>query len=88
MLRQGHDAAPGLDIMLLKPQFLSVPEQAARPARQHRPVQYMYHSSHSMLQFLPQKLAEWIANNYAVELNVPPRLTRQNPGAQRRSIEF
>ena len=43
--------------MLLKPQFLSVSEQAARPARQHRPVQYMYHSSHSMLQFLPQKLA-------------------------------
>jgi hypothetical protein len=26
-----------------------------------------------MLQFLPQKLAEWIANNYAEELNVPPR---------------
>jgi hypothetical protein len=65
--------------MLLKPQFLSVPEQAARPARQHRPVQYMYHSSHSMLQFLPQKLAEWIANNYAVELNVPPRLDPSKP---------
>ncbi len=26
-----------------------------------------------MLQFLPQKLAEWIANNYAEEFNVPPR---------------
>ena len=26
-----------------------------------------------MLQFLPQKLAEWIANNYAEELNVPLR---------------
>ena len=74
MLRQGHDGAPGLDIMLLKPQFLSVSEQAAHHARQHRPVQNMYRSSHSLLQFLPQKLAEWIANNYAVELNVPPRL--------------
>jgi len=65
--------------MLLKPQFLSVSEQAAHPARQHRPVQNMYRSSHSMLQFLPQKLAEWIANNYAVELNVPPRLDPSKP---------
>ena len=88
MLRQGHDSAPGLDIMLLKQQFLSVSVQGANPARQHPPVEYMYCSRHPMLQFLPQKLAEWIANNYAVELNVPPRLTRQNPGAQRRSIEF
>ena len=32
-----------------------------------------------MLQFLPQKLAEWIANNYAVELNVPPRLDPSKP---------
>jgi hypothetical protein len=60
--------------MLLKLQFLSVSEQAAHPARQHHPVQNMYRSSHSLLQFPPQKLAEWIANNYAVELNVPPRL--------------
>jgi len=74
--------------MLLKPQFLSVSQKAAGPARQDGPVQNMYRSSHLLLQFLPQKLAEWIANNYAVELNVPPRLTRQNPGAQRRSIEF
>ena len=29
--------------------------------------------SHPMLQFLPKKLAEWIANNYAEELNVPLR---------------
>jgi hypothetical protein len=65
--------------MLLKPQFLSVSEQAAHPARQHRPVQYTCRSSHSMLQFHPQKLAEWIANNYAVELNVPPRLDPSKP---------
>jgi hypothetical protein len=65
--------------MLLKQQFLTVSGQAAHPARQHRPVQYMYRSSHSMLQFLTQKLAEWIANNYAVELNVPPRLDPSKP---------
>jgi hypothetical protein len=73
MLRQGHDSAPGLDIMLLKQQFLSVSGQPANPARQHPPVEYMYRSSHPMLQFLPQKSAETIANNYAEELNVPPR---------------
>ncbi len=75
MLRQGHDSAPGIDILLLKQQYLSVSGQAANPARQHPPqaVEYLYRSSHPMLQFLPQKLAEWIANNYFEELNVPPR---------------
>ena len=70
MLRRGHESAQGLDIMLLKQQFLSVSGQAAR---QHPHVEYVYRSSHPMLQFLPQKLAEWIAHNYAAELNVPPR---------------
>ena len=49
------------------------------PARQHPPVEYVYRSSHPMLQFLPQKLAEWIANNYAEELNVPPRPDQTQP---------
>ena len=65
MLHQGHDSAPGLDIMLLKQQFLGVSAQPANPARQHPPIEFVYRSSHPMLQFLPQKLAEWIANNYA-----------------------
>ena len=78
MLRQGH-SAPGLDIMLLKQQFLRVSGQAANPARQHPPVEYVYRSSHPMLQFLPQKLAEWIANNYAEELNVPLRPDLSQP---------
>jgi hypothetical protein len=34
---QGHDSAPGLDIMLLKQQQFSVSGQAADPARQHPP---------------------------------------------------
>ncbi len=70
---QGHDSAPGLNIMLLKQQHLSVSGQAADPARQHPPVEYVYRSSHPLLQFLPQKLSFQIANNYAVELNMPPR---------------
>ncbi len=57
IFRQGHDSAPGLDIMLLTQQFLTVSGQAASPARQHPPVEYMYRSSHPLLQFLPQKLA-------------------------------
>jgi hypothetical protein len=80
ILRQGHDTAPGLDSMLLKQQFLTVSGQAANPARQHPPVEYMYRSSHPLLQFLPQKLAEWIANNYAEELNV---LSRPDPSKPR-----
>ncbi len=79
MLCQGHDSAPALDIMLLKPQLLSVSGQAADPARQHQTTTYMYRTSHPMLQFLPQKLAEWIANNYAEELNVPLRPDTTQP---------
>jgi hypothetical protein len=53
--------------------------QAAKLARQHPPVEYVYLHSHPILKFLPQKLAEWIANNYAEELNVPPRLDQSKP---------
>ena len=79
MLGQGHDSTPGLDIMLLKQHLLSVSRQAANLARQHPPVIYVYSTSHPMLQFLPQKLAEWIANNYAEELNVPLRPDLSQP---------
>ncbi len=51
--------------MLLTQQHFSLSGQAADPARQHPPVEYVYSSSHPRLQFLPQKLAEWIANYYA-----------------------
>ena len=53
MLHQGHDSAPGLDIMVLKLQFISVSAQPANPARQHPPIEFAYRSSHPMLQFLP-----------------------------------
>ncbi len=65
--------------MLLEQQLLSVSGQAANPARQHPFVEYMYLSSHPLLQFLPQILAEWLANNYAEELNVPPRTDPSKP---------
>jgi hypothetical protein len=40
MLHQGHDSAPGLDIMVLKLQFISVSAQPADPARQHPPIEF------------------------------------------------
>jgi hypothetical protein len=39
---QGHDSAPGLEIMLQKQQHLSVSGQAANQARQHPPVEYVF----------------------------------------------
>ncbi len=77
----GHDLAPGGDIMLLEQQHFSVSGQAAFQARHPPPVEYVYRRSHPLLQFLPQKLelAEWIANNYAAELNVPPRPDPSRP---------
>ena len=80
LFSQEHDSAPGLEIMLLKQQHLSVSRQAADPARQHPPVEYVYRRSHPLLQFLHQKLAEWLANIYdAAELNVPPRPDQSRP---------
>jgi hypothetical protein len=38
--------------------------------------------------FFPRYWLSGFANNYAEELNVPPRTNRQNPGVQPRSIEF
>ena len=40
MLHKGHDSAPGLDIMVLKLQFISVSAQPADPARQHPPIEF------------------------------------------------
>jgi hypothetical protein len=45
---QGHDLAPGLDIMLPKQQHFSVSGQAADQARQHPPVEYVYRRSHPL----------------------------------------
>jgi hypothetical protein len=79
--------------MLLKQQHFSVSGQAANPARQHPPLEYVYRHSHPLLQFLPQKLAVWIANYYAVVTMLGSwmclqDLTSQDTGVQPHSMEF
>jgi hypothetical protein len=65
---QGFHGAPSLDVMLLKPQVFS-----ASGANQNREqtFQYAYRQHHPLLQFLPLKLAEWLAKNMSDELNLP-----------------
>ncbi len=42
MLFQAQSSAPGLDIKLMKQQFLSMSGQVSHPERQHPPVEYMF----------------------------------------------
>ena len=65
---QGFHEAPSLDVMLLKQQVFS-----ASGANQNREptFQYAYRQHHPLLQYLPQKLAEWLAKNMSEELNLP-----------------
>ncbi len=65
---QGINAAPSLDVMLLKPQVFSA---SGANQNRERTFQYAYRQHHPLLQFLPQKLAEWLANNMSQELNLP-----------------
>ena len=51
--------------MLLMQQNLAGPGMPA--------VEIVYRRMHPLLQFLPQKLAEWIAKNWGDELNRPAR---------------
>ena len=78
-IRLGYDSALGLDIMLLKQQVLNVSSQASTSGSQAPPVQNIYRSSHPLLQFFPQKLAEWISNNLAEELRLPPKPSQLEP---------
>ena len=65
MFCQVSDSAPHLDVMLLKQQDLSAPGLPA--------IEYVYRQMHPLLQFLPQKLAEWIDKNVGDKLNLPAR---------------
>ena len=65
MFCQASVSAPHLDVMLLKQQNLS---PAGLPA-----IEYVYRQMHPLLQFLAQKLAEWIDKNLGDELNLPAR---------------
>ena len=62
-MQQGNYGAPQLDVMFLKQLSLSGPGMPA--------IKYLYRRTHPLLQFLPQKLAEWIAENLGDRLNLP-----------------
>ena len=56
--------------MLLKPQAFTA---SGASNRQEQSFEYAHRKSHPLLQFLPQKLSEWIAANLADELELPPK---------------
>ena len=60
--------APSLDVMMLKQQFFS--ESGANNGHEQT-FQYPFRQHHPNLQFLPQKLGEWVAKNMAEELSLP-----------------
>ena len=66
---QGVDGAPSLDVMLLKQQVFAAP---GSNQGNDKVFQYAYRRNHALLQFLPIKLAEWIAKNLADELRMRP----------------
>jgi hypothetical protein len=66
---QSASCAPNLDVMLLKQQVFIA---SGPDIRQQGTFQYAFRRSHPLLQFLPQKLSEWIAKNLADELALPP----------------
>ena len=61
--------APSLDVMLLKQQVFTA---SGANSRQEQTFEYAFWRSHPLLQFLPQKLSEWIVKNLADELALPP----------------
>ena len=56
--------------MLLKPQAFTA---SGASNRQEQSFEYAFRKSHPLLQFLPQKLSEWIAENLEDELELPPK---------------
>jgi hypothetical protein len=52
---QGRNAAPSLDVMLLKQQSFAA---SGSNQRSDQAFQYVYHQHHSRLQIIPVKLAE------------------------------
>ena len=79
-----------LDLDLLKPWRVSAAaaardDNASPPVRhmsQQQPsqVEYSYSKHHPTLQWLPTKLAEWIANNLQDELGFPDRKIPEGGG--------
>ena len=63
---QGSDGAPSQDFM----------SASGSNQRQEPVVQFPYCQKHPLLQFLPIKLAEWVAKNLADELHLPVQTTQ------------
>ncbi len=57
---QGFNGAPSLDVMLLKQQFFST---SGTNHMHDQTFQYAHWRYNPLLQFLPLKLAEWLAKN-------------------------
>ena len=57
-----------MDVMLLRLQFFTA---FGTSQRHEQEFQYAYRQNHPLLQFLPLKLAEWVAKNLADELSLP-----------------
>ena len=64
---QGFNGAPSIDVMLLKPQFFTA---SGCSQRDEQGFQYAYRQNHPLLQFLPLKLAEWLAKNLSDKLGL------------------
>ena len=71
-----------MDVMLLKQQFFT---SSGANNRQEENFHYAFRLSHPLLQFLPQKLSEWIAKNLADELALPPKT---GPGDDWSSVDL
>jgi hypothetical protein len=67
---QGCNAAPSLDVLILMQQVFTASVSNQRSDQAFR---YAYCQHHPLLQpeFLPLKLADWIAKNLAEKLNLP-----------------
>ncbi len=93
---QGVEGAPSLDVMLLNQQVFAANGshqgnkhvRALRMSHQgsNKVFQYAYRRNHALLQFLPLKLAEWIAKNLADELRMRPASGKDWSSAQLNQI--
>jgi hypothetical protein len=64
---QGVYITQSLDVMLLEQQFLSA---SGTNQRHKETFKYAYRQNHPLLQFLPLKLAEWVATTFPEEMGL------------------
>ena len=66
-----HTGKESLDINLLKAERHSAVSLACDNDAAPEWVTYNYHTLHSILRWLPLKLAQWIGDNMRAELHIP-----------------